>query len=190
MDCWLSFNLNFRCLHVSTIKSENPSENGEVTQEEKSKLKRYVLLTIAGALGVVISAYFLVESAVRMLKSVGIPQTVIGATIIAFGTSLPELTLDLKSFLEVTRPCFWRHHRKQFHKHYIDFRSDPFRSRTCRFSNQNEHGCIPEPYHLLDNHKLVFLVFPFKGENQLERRCSFPFHIRAILSYNSWIRLN
>jgi cation:H+ antiporter len=76
-----------------------PSENGVVTQEEKDKLKKYALLTIVGALGVVGSAYFLVESAVGIATSVGIPQTVIGATIIAFGTSLPELTLDLKSFL-------------------------------------------------------------------------------------------
>jgi cation:H+ antiporter len=80
-------------------KVRMPSENGEVTQEEKSKLKRYVLFTILGALGVVGSAYFLVGSAVGIAQAVGIPQTVIGATIIAFGTSLPELTLDLKAFL-------------------------------------------------------------------------------------------
>jgi cation:H+ antiporter len=80
-------------------KVRMPPENGEVTQEEKNKLKRYVLFTIAGALGVVVSAYFLVESAVGIAQAVGIPQTVIGATIIAFGTSLPELTLDLKAFL-------------------------------------------------------------------------------------------
>jgi len=76
-----------------------PSENGVTTQEEKSKLKRFAFLTIAGALGVVGCAYFLVESAVGIAQAVGIPQTVIGATIIVFGTSLPELTLDLKSFL-------------------------------------------------------------------------------------------
>ena len=76
-----------------------PSENGEVTQEEKNKLRRYVLFTIAGALGVVASAYFLVESAVSIATSVGLSQPVIGATIIAFGTSLPELTLCLKAFL-------------------------------------------------------------------------------------------
>jgi cation:H+ antiporter len=77
-----------------------PIENGEVVAEtEKNRLKRYFLFTIAGALGVVISAYFLVESAVFIATSVGISQQVIGATIIAFGTSLPELTLDLKSFL-------------------------------------------------------------------------------------------
>ena len=76
-----------------------PSENGAVTQEEKNKLKRYALLTIVGALGVVGSAYFLVESAVSIATSAGISQQVIGATIIAFGTSLPEITLDLKAFL-------------------------------------------------------------------------------------------
>jgi cation:H+ antiporter len=81
-------------------KVRMPSENGEVvTEEEKSKLKRYVLFTIAGALGVVVSAYFLVESAVNIAQSVGLSQQVIGATIIALGTSLPELTLDLKSIL-------------------------------------------------------------------------------------------
>jgi cation:H+ antiporter len=80
-------------------KVRMPPENGAVAPEEKGKLKRYVLFTILGALGVVVSAYFLVESAVGIAQSVGIPQTVIGATIIAFGTSLPELTLDLKAFL-------------------------------------------------------------------------------------------
>ncbi len=76
-----------------------PTENSEVTQEEKNKLKRYLIFTITGALGVVVSAYFLVESAVSIAQLAGIPPTIIGATIIAFGTSLPELTLDLKSFL-------------------------------------------------------------------------------------------
>ncbi len=80
-------------------KVRMPSENGAIPVEEKSRLRRYVLLTIAGALGVVLSAYFLVESAVVIATSAGISQQVIGATIIAFGTSLPELTLDLKSFL-------------------------------------------------------------------------------------------
>jgi cation:H+ antiporter len=80
-------------------KVRMPSENGEVTQEEKAKLKRYVLFTIVGALGVVVSAYFLVESAVSIATSIGVSQQIIGATIIAFGTSLPELTLDLKAFL-------------------------------------------------------------------------------------------
>jgi cation:H+ antiporter len=70
------------------------------SSEEKRQLKRYLLLTIVGALGVVGSAYFLVESAVFIAQSVGVAQAVIGATVIAFGTSLPELVLDMKLFLK------------------------------------------------------------------------------------------
>jgi len=83
----------------SLSKVRMPPENGEVTVEEKGKLERYFLFTIAGALGVVVSAYFLVGSAVSIAASAGISQQVIGATIVAIGTSLPELTLDLKAFL-------------------------------------------------------------------------------------------
>lgn len=78
-----------------------PAEEAEeVTLEEKNRLKRYMLLTIGGALGVVLSANFLVDSAIGIAESIGIPQTVIGATIIAAGTSLPELTVGLKSVLK------------------------------------------------------------------------------------------
>jgi cation:H+ antiporter len=81
-------------------KVRMPEENnGIVTEEEKGKLKRYIILTFAGALGVVMSAYFLVESAVAIAGAAGLSQQVIGATIIAIGTSLPELTLDLKAIL-------------------------------------------------------------------------------------------
>jgi cation:H+ antiporter len=77
-----------------------PEEDGEVSKEEKSKLKKYVVYTVAGALGVVASAYFLVESAVDIATSFAISQQIIGATIIAIGTSLPELTIGLKAFLK------------------------------------------------------------------------------------------
>ena len=78
-----------------------PDEEAEVVSlEEKSRLKRYIIFTITGAIGVVISANFLVNSAIGIAQSVGIPQTVIGATIIAAGTSLPELTIGLKSVIK------------------------------------------------------------------------------------------
>jgi len=75
-------------------------EEEETTIEDKSKLKRYIIYTVAGALGVVISANFLVNSAISIATEAGISQQVIGATIIAFGTSLPELTIGLKSVLK------------------------------------------------------------------------------------------
>ncbi len=48
----------------------------------------------------VVSVYFLVESAVRIAQVMGLSQQVIGATIIAIGTSLPELTIGIKAILK------------------------------------------------------------------------------------------
>ncbi len=76
-----------------------PSEEGAL-QDDKNRLKRYVFFTVLGALGVVLSANFLVGSAIEIAASVGVPASVIGATIVAFGTSLPELTVSLKSILK------------------------------------------------------------------------------------------
>ncbi len=77
-----------------------PEEGTSVSEDEKKKLKRYVLFTLAGVAGVVASAYFLVESAVAVATFAGLSRALMGATIIAFGTSLPELTLDLRAFLK------------------------------------------------------------------------------------------
>jgi cation:H+ antiporter len=78
-----------------------PSENAAtILESEKKKLRLYVGLTFLGVAGVVSSAYFLVESAVAVAITVGVPRSLVGATVIAFGTSLPELTLDLRSFLK------------------------------------------------------------------------------------------
>jgi cation:H+ antiporter len=137
-----------------------PSENGEVTQEEKSKLKRYLLFTIIGALGVVVSAYFLVESAVGIATSFGISQQIIGATIIAFGTSLPELPLDLKAFL-----------RGHASLAFGDIIGSSFVNITLIlgvtlfvparwFASSNEHS-VSRACHILNNLNLFFLVLPF-----------------------------
>jgi len=83
--------------HLSKIKVPDHCKT-VILEEDKRKLKRYVAFTVIGALGVVLSAYFLVESAIAIAQSFGVAQAVIGATIIAFGTTLPELVLDLKLF--------------------------------------------------------------------------------------------
>ena len=49
----------------------------------------------AGAGIVVISSSFVVDSAVGLAKIAGLAESFIGATIIAIGTSLPELSVDL-----------------------------------------------------------------------------------------------
>jgi len=62
---------------------------------ERKNLRKYLSLAVMGAVGVVACAYFIVESASYLALSVGIPKIVIGATIVAFGTSVPELVTSV-----------------------------------------------------------------------------------------------
>jgi cation:H+ antiporter len=64
---------------------------------EKNELKKYVTKAFLGIIGVVVCAYFIVESASFLALSVGIPPIVVGATVVAFGTSVPELATSLDS---------------------------------------------------------------------------------------------
>jgi cation:H+ antiporter len=75
-------------------KARTPTETS-LSGTEKNKLRKYAALTILGAVGVVICAYFIVESSSFLAASVGIPPVVIGATVVAFGTSVPELSTSI-----------------------------------------------------------------------------------------------
>lgn len=65
--------------------------------EERLKLKLYTFLAVLGALVVVVSANFIVDSATYIAEQLDVPQVVLGATIVAFGTSLPEFANTTKS---------------------------------------------------------------------------------------------
>ena len=58
-----------------------------------------MLLTIVGVTIVAASAR-IVDSALYIAEWMGVPKVVIGATIVAFGTSLPEFANNLKSSLK------------------------------------------------------------------------------------------
>jgi len=68
---------------------------GPALEGDKHKLKKYIIMAVLGVAGVVTSSYFIVETAPYLAISAGIPKVVIGATIVAIGTSLPELVTSL-----------------------------------------------------------------------------------------------
>lgn len=72
----------------------NVKEEGSLGPE-RQRLRRYAFITLAGIAVVVATSYFIVDSASYVAKSVGIPPVIIGATIIAFGTSVPELATSI-----------------------------------------------------------------------------------------------
>jgi cation:H+ antiporter len=65
--------------------------------EERRRLRRYMLLTFLGAAGVVASSFFIVDSTSYIAGSIGVPPVVIGSTIVALGTSLPELSTSVNA---------------------------------------------------------------------------------------------
>ena len=83
-------------VYVITRRHRSPIESGKLT-ESKSQMGRDVLWLVAGVFAVLISSQFVVESASSLASILGIAQTVIGATIIAVGTSLPELVVMLSA---------------------------------------------------------------------------------------------
>jgi cation:H+ antiporter len=84
----------FYMIQLVRVKGER---TGDVLDAENGRLKHYTFFALAGAAGVVASAFFIVDSASFIAASVGIPPVIIGATVIALGTSIPELATAVSS---------------------------------------------------------------------------------------------
>ncbi|MDZ7831279.1 MAG: calcium/sodium antiporter [Desulfobacterales bacterium] len=76
----------------------DPAESIEAQVEEIDTIEsrpKQVLMIIAGIAGVVIGADTMIDAAVAMMKNSGVSEKFIGLTIVALGTSLPELATSV-----------------------------------------------------------------------------------------------
>ena len=76
-------------------EKEMPDEN-----EKPAPLIRSLIRTIAGILLTLIGAKLLVDNAVELARTWGISEAIIGLSIVAVGTSLPELATSVMSALK------------------------------------------------------------------------------------------
>jgi len=81
----------YQLIKIRKVKHESLFEGA------RQRLGKYTFLTFLGVAGVVASSYFIVDSASYIAQIVGIPRVVIGATVVAFGTSIPELATSIDS---------------------------------------------------------------------------------------------
>jgi cation:H+ antiporter len=72
-------------------EADNAAEEVAELLEEGNSLAYELGLTAGGIVGVVAGAYLMVESAVTIARNLGVSELVIGVTVVAVGTSLPEL---------------------------------------------------------------------------------------------------
>lgn len=61
---------------------------------------RPLLLVIAGLAGLVLGAKLLVDGASSIASAIGVSETIIGLTVVAFGTSVPELVFSARAAMK------------------------------------------------------------------------------------------
>lgn len=95
---WLFFGAFFVYLIKSSINSKRQlSKDDAEFQEIKPKKKLWIsiVLTLVGLVLVVFGSNVTVDSASSLAKTFGLSERLIGLTIVAFGTSLPELVTSI-----------------------------------------------------------------------------------------------
>ena len=75
--------------------SEHPDETGDDLSEERSTPTAAFLRLAAGLVLLVVGSQLLVRGAIGAAQGLGVSQTVIGLTIVAAGTSMPELVTSV-----------------------------------------------------------------------------------------------
>ena len=95
---FISLIILFTLLSIYKGKKENPVEEPvkEETKKEKELNMISALIMIVASCGALtVGANLLIDSAVSIAKSFGVSERVISVTLIAFGTSIPELATSI-----------------------------------------------------------------------------------------------
>lgn len=83
-------------LRDDTRRAEIMADLGvEEEEEEETSLARNIVMVVVGIAGVVGGAELVVRAAVEIMTVLGVSEKFIGLTIVAFGTSLPELATSV-----------------------------------------------------------------------------------------------
>jgi len=93
----LGFFILFLYYVYKQMKTEPESQ---VIGHKKSSIYLILLLLLAGLTGLVIGGKVVIDNAVKVATSLGVSEKIIGLTIVAIGTSLPELATSLIAALK------------------------------------------------------------------------------------------
>lgn len=89
----------FICYIIMTVKSAiDYRKNGNASDEDSIKILPWwksILFTVGGAVVIIIGGNISVDSATEIARQLGISEAIIGLTIVALGTSLPELVTSV-----------------------------------------------------------------------------------------------
>jgi len=82
---------------IYTIKSGSGIIEEDIDESKKIGLPLSILLIILGLIAVIVGSGIFVNGAVDIAKLLGVPDSIVGFTLVAFGTSLPEFVVSLSA---------------------------------------------------------------------------------------------
>ena len=77
---------------ISTMRNKVDEDNEE---KPKYSIMKSIIVTILGLVAIVIGSDLIVENAIILAEKIGVSERLIALTVIAFGTSLPELVTSV-----------------------------------------------------------------------------------------------
>lgn len=81
--------------YLISISKKNKEKEIEKETEKKISLRKSIIFTIVGLTGIILGSNFVVDSASFIAKAMGVTERLISLTVIALGTSLPELVTSI-----------------------------------------------------------------------------------------------
>ncbi len=87
----------------AAVQAEYAQEYGDGQSAERGRLPLQIALIVAGLVLLVLGAHWLVEGAVAFARHFGVSELIIGLTIVAVGTSLPEVATSIVAALRGER---------------------------------------------------------------------------------------
>lgn len=99
---WAVIEAQKKKLENQELERESEQEFGDIKTEKSSPLASLGLLVLGLGL-VMLGAEWLVDGAIQLAKALGVSDTVIGLTIVAAGTSLPEVVASVMASIKGER---------------------------------------------------------------------------------------
>ena len=94
----LSFIVYLIILIRQAMRSQGDEENIEKETKKSKPFPLTILFAILGCGLIIVGGHLVVESATELAKAIGVTERIIGLTVVAIGTSLPELVTSLVAF--------------------------------------------------------------------------------------------
>ncbi len=89
--------MTVRQMKIDPAAAASAEAEKEEKNEEEAPLWKDLLLLVVGAVLIAIGANLLVDNGTKIAAAMGVPDSVIGLTMVALGTSLPELVTAITS---------------------------------------------------------------------------------------------